>query len=119
VKLTSKGPILYSQTRVGRFGRPFRIYKIRSMYHNSEAAGARWCAKADARVTFVGRILRKTHVDELPQLWNILRGDMSLIGPRPERPEFVPVLEKSSCRPTPTWRVCAKNSRSTSSISST
>jgi lipopolysaccharide/colanic/teichoic acid biosynthesis glycosyltransferase len=95
VKLTSRGPILYSQTRVGRFGRPFRIYKIRTMYHNSEAAGARWCAKADPRVTFIGRILRKTHIDELPQLWNILRGDMSLIGPRPERPEFVPILEKA------------------------
>jgi lipopolysaccharide/colanic/teichoic acid biosynthesis glycosyltransferase len=95
VKLTSRGPILYSQTRVGQFGRPFRIYKIRTMYYNSEAAGARWCAKADPRVTFVGRILRKTHIDELPQLWNILRGDMSLIGPRPERPEFVPVLDKA------------------------
>lgn len=95
VKLTSRGPILYSQTRVGSLGRPFRIYKIRTMYHDSEAAGARWCAKADPRVTFVGRILRKTHIDELPQLWNILRRDMSLIGPRPERPEFIPVLEQA------------------------
>jgi lipopolysaccharide/colanic/teichoic acid biosynthesis glycosyltransferase len=95
VKLTSRGPILYSQTRVGCFGRPFRIYKIRSMHHNSEAAGARWCTKADPRVTFIGKILRKTHIDELPQLWNILRGDMSLIGPRPERPEFIPVLDKA------------------------
>jgi lipopolysaccharide/colanic/teichoic acid biosynthesis glycosyltransferase len=95
VKLTSRGPILYSQTRVGQFGRPFRIWKLRSMRHNCEAAsGARWCAKNDARVTFIGKILRTLHIDELPQLWNILRGDMSLVGPRPERPEFVTVLEE-------------------------
>jgi lipopolysaccharide/colanic/teichoic acid biosynthesis glycosyltransferase len=94
VKLTSRGPALYSQTRVGWGGRPFTIWKIRSMYHNCEASsGIRWSQKGDQRVTSIGRFLRRTHVDELPQLWNILTGDMSLIGPRPERPEFVPQLE--------------------------
>jgi lipopolysaccharide/colanic/teichoic acid biosynthesis glycosyltransferase len=94
VKLTSRGPMLYSQTRVGRSGRPFTIWKIRSMYHNCEAAsGASWSRKGDPRVMPFGRFLRRTHLDELPQLWNVLRGDMSLIGPRPERPEFVPQLE--------------------------
>jgi lipopolysaccharide/colanic/teichoic acid biosynthesis glycosyltransferase len=96
VKLTSRGPALYSQTRVGLDGRPFTIYKIRSMTHQCESlTGARWSTPGDSRVTPVGRILRKTHIDELPQLWNVLRGDMSLIGPRPERPEFVPQLEKA------------------------
>jgi lipopolysaccharide/colanic/teichoic acid biosynthesis glycosyltransferase len=96
VKLGSRGPVFYSQTRVGRGGRPFTIYKIRSMTHNCEhKSGARWCTVGDARITFVGRILRATHIDELPQLWNVLKGDMSLVGPRPERPEFVPKLEKA------------------------
>ena len=94
VKLTSRGPIFYSQIRVGRSGRPFRIWKIRTMITDAEAAGARWCVPGDPRVTPVGRFLRNTHLDELPQLWNVLRGDMSLFGPRPERPEFVPQLEK-------------------------
>ena len=96
VKLTSRGPIFYSQTRVGRNGRHFKIFKIRTMYHNCEAlTGPQWSSgKGDPRVTWVGRILRKTHVDELPQLWNILRGDMSLVGPRPERPEFVVTLRE-------------------------
>jgi lipopolysaccharide/colanic/teichoic acid biosynthesis glycosyltransferase len=94
VKLTSRGPVFYSQIRVGRKGLPFRIWKIRTMVSDAEAAGARWCVPGDPRVTLVGRFLRKTHLDELPQLWNVLRGDMSLVGPRPERPEFVPQLEK-------------------------
>ena len=81
---------------LGRFGRPFRIYKIRSMTHNCESrSGIQWSTKGDARVTPVGRLLRKTHVDELPQIFNILRGQMSLVGPRPERPELVGVLETS------------------------
>jgi lipopolysaccharide/colanic/teichoic acid biosynthesis glycosyltransferase len=93
VRLTSSGPGFYSQLRVGRHGRVFRIYKIRTMYHNCEAvSGPKWSTKHDPRVTFVGRILRKLHIDELPQLLNVLRGDMSLVGPRPERPEFVGVL---------------------------
>jgi exopolysaccharide biosynthesis polyprenyl glycosylphosphotransferase len=93
VRLTSRGPAFYSQTRVGLNGRPFTIYKLRSMVVESEARGAQWCRRGDPRVTWIGRILRRTKIDELPQLWNILRGDMSLVGPRPERPEFVPQLE--------------------------
>jgi lipopolysaccharide/colanic/teichoic acid biosynthesis glycosyltransferase len=94
VRLTSRGPGVYSQTRSGRFGRPFRIYKLRSMYHNCErASGVRWSTKGDSRVTPVGRVIRKLHIDELPQLWNVLKGDMSLVGPRPERPEFVGPLQ--------------------------
>jgi lipopolysaccharide/colanic/teichoic acid biosynthesis glycosyltransferase len=96
IKLTSRGPALYTQTRVGRGGRPFTIYKLRSMDHRCESlTGARWAVPGDPRVTPVGRMLRRTHLDELPQLWNVLRGDMSLIGPRPERPEFVPRLEQA------------------------
>jgi lipopolysaccharide/colanic/teichoic acid biosynthesis glycosyltransferase len=96
IKLTSRGPVFYSQTRVGRGGRPFTIWKIRSMYDNCEQySGARWSQAGDPRVMPLGRILRRTHLDELPQLWNVLRGDMSLIGPRPERPEFVPQLEQA------------------------
>jgi lipopolysaccharide/colanic/teichoic acid biosynthesis glycosyltransferase len=90
VKATSAGPGFYSQVRVGRGGRPYRIFKIRTMTHNCEAgSGAKWATKGDARITPVGRVLRKLHLDELPQVWNVLRGDMSLVGPRPERPEFV------------------------------
>jgi lipopolysaccharide/colanic/teichoic acid biosynthesis glycosyltransferase len=96
IKLTSPGPVIYSQTRLGRGGRPFTIYKLRTMTHNCESlTGARWSMPGDSRVTKVGRWLRKTHIDELPQLWNVLKGDMSLIGPRPERPEFVPQLEQA------------------------
>jgi lipopolysaccharide/colanic/teichoic acid biosynthesis glycosyltransferase len=96
VKLTSRGPALYTQTRVGRGGRPFTIYKIRTMFHRCESlTGARWSTPGDKRVTAVGRFLRKTHLDELPQLWNVLVGDMSLVGPRPERPEFMPQLEQA------------------------
>jgi lipopolysaccharide/colanic/teichoic acid biosynthesis glycosyltransferase len=95
VRLTSRGPAFYSQTRMGLNGRPFTIYKLRSMYQNCErAGGARWSTRGDPRVTPLGRLLRATHIDELPQLWNILIGDMSLIGPRPERPEFLPKLEQ-------------------------
>jgi lipopolysaccharide/colanic/teichoic acid biosynthesis glycosyltransferase len=96
VKLTSRGPALYLQIRVGRGGRPFTIIKLRTMVQDSESlTGACWSKPGDARITRVGRWLRRTHIDELPQLWNILRGDMSLIGPRPERPEFVPKLEQA------------------------
>lgn len=96
VKLTSRGPAFYSQTRLGLEGKPFRIYKIRTMAHDCEkSSGPVWCKQGDARVTRVGRVLRRCHFDELPQLWNVLRGDMSLVGPRPERPEFVPGLEKA------------------------
>jgi lipopolysaccharide/colanic/teichoic acid biosynthesis glycosyltransferase len=96
IKSTSRGSIFYTQTRVGRFGRPFRIWKLRTMTHNCElTSGARWAMRKDPRTTRVGRVLRLTHLDELPQLWNVLKGDMSLVGPRPERPEFIPVLEQA------------------------
>jgi lipopolysaccharide/colanic/teichoic acid biosynthesis glycosyltransferase len=96
VKLTSRGPVVYSQTRVGRNGRNFRIYKLRSMYHDCErTTGPQWSTKHDPRVTPFGRFLRKSHLDEFPQLWNVIRGEMSLIGPRPERPEIVPQLSKA------------------------
>jgi exopolysaccharide biosynthesis polyprenyl glycosylphosphotransferase len=88
------GPVLYRQTRVGEAGRLFTIYKLRSMGVTAERPGEPVYAQADdPRVTGVGRFMRRTHLDELPQLWNVLRGDMSLVGPRPERPEFVAMLE--------------------------
>ncbi len=129
VKLTSPGPIIYSQTRVGlnlrkkkkqdrrkgfvsteadhsgrrrpgrdrrelsNFGLPFTIYKFRTMRSDAERHGAQFALQSDARITPVGRLMRRTRVDELPQLWNILKGDMSLIGPRPERPEFMMKLQ--------------------------
>jgi lipopolysaccharide/colanic/teichoic acid biosynthesis glycosyltransferase len=96
VKLASRGPVIYSQVRVGQNRRPFLIHKIRTMYHDCERlSGPKWSTDNDPRVTPVGRYLRRTHLDELPQLWNILVGDMSLVGPWPERPEFVVELEKA------------------------
>lgn len=96
VRLTSKGPAFYSQVRLGLRGRPYRIFKLRTMYHLCEAkSGAAWSQAGDPRVTPLGRFLRSTHLDELPQLWNVLRGEMSLIGPRPERPEFIPSLAQA------------------------
>jgi lipopolysaccharide/colanic/teichoic acid biosynthesis glycosyltransferase len=96
VKLTSRGPAFYAQTRLGRGGQPYQIHKLRTMAHNCEAAsGPQWSTAHDPRITPLGRFLRKTHVDEFPQLWNVLRGEMGVVGPRPERPEFVPHLERS------------------------
>jgi exopolysaccharide biosynthesis polyprenyl glycosylphosphotransferase len=92
IKLTSKGPAFYSQIRVGEGQRNFRIWKLRSMRVDSEKSGPQWAKLKDNRVTLVGKILRKTRLDEVPQFWNILIGDMSFIGPRPERPEFVEKL---------------------------
>ena len=88
IKLTSKGPIFYSQIRTGLNGRKFRVYKFRSMYTNAEAKGIQWAKKKDPRITTVGAFIRLTRIDELPQLWNVFKGDMSMVGPRPERPEF-------------------------------
>lgn len=89
VRATTPGPAMYSQVRLGLRGRTFRIYKFRTMRVDAEAqTGPVWAARNDSRVTRVGRILRETHLDELPQLWNVLRGEMALIGPRPERPEI-------------------------------
>ena len=92
VRLSSRGPIFFRQTRVGMGGRPFKVVKFRTMRTDAEAAGAKWATKDDPRVTRVGRFMRKTRLDEVPQLWNVLRGDMGFVGPRPERPEFVPWL---------------------------
>jgi sugar transferase (PEP-CTERM system associated) len=93
VKLTSKGPMLYRQRRVGLNGRIFTVYKFRSMYVDAEAhTGAVWASKDDPRITPLGKWLRKLRLDELPQLWNVLKGDMAIVGPRPERPEFVDML---------------------------
>lgn len=96
VRLTSRGPAIYSQMRLGQGGQPFRVYKIRSMVHECErTTGPRWSTKRDPRVLPIGRLIRFLHIDELPQLWNVLRGEMSLIGPRPERPEFVLKLDQA------------------------
>ena len=89
VVLESRGGALFTQNRIGQGGREFTIYKFRSMAKNSEAHGAQLAQIGDARVTRVGKFIRKTRLDELPQFWNILRGDMSLIGPRPEQRVFV------------------------------
>ena len=89
VWLEDHGPIFYAQNRVTRGGRKFRILKLRTMRTDSEKAGAVWAAASDSRVTRIGRFLRRSRIDELPQLLNVLKGDMSLVGPRPERPEFI------------------------------
>ena len=92
IRMTSQGPIFFRQTRVGVAGKDFFVYKFRSMFTNAEEAGARWATKNDPRVTRFGMFMRKTRIDEIPQLWNVLKGDMGLVGPRPERPEFIPML---------------------------
>ena len=92
--LSDRGPILYKQEREGLFRKKFNIYKLRSMIVDAESFGPQWASKNDKRITLVGNILRKTRIDELPQLISVLKGDMSLIGPRPERPEFNKLLEK-------------------------
>jgi len=93
VKLTSRGPAFYCQIRVGKDGRLFRMLKLRSMYEDSEdQTGPVWAKRDDPRITPLGRFMRKTHLDELPQLLNVLGGEMSLVGPRPERPAFVEQL---------------------------
>jgi sugar transferase (PEP-CTERM system associated) len=94
VRLSSPGPIFFSQTRVGQRGHPFTVYKFRTMRQDAEANGAVWATQDDPRVTSIGRFMRKTRLDEIPQLWNVLRGDMAFVGPRPERPEFVEWLSK-------------------------
>jgi sugar transferase (PEP-CTERM system associated) len=95
VKIDSKGPALYRQRRVGLYGGEFEIVKLRSMRTDAEAAGkAVWAAENDPRITRIGKFLRLTRIDELPQIWSVLKGDMSFVGPRPERPEFVADLEE-------------------------
>ena len=94
IKKESPGPVIYAQTRVGRGGRLFKVYKFRSMYTDAEARGAQWAQGEDPRVTPFGRKLRNSRLDEIPQFWNVVRGDMSLIGPRPERPVFHEVFKE-------------------------
>ncbi|SRR5712692_7231253 len=107
IYLDSPGPIFYSQERLGYRGKKFYMYKFRSMHTDAEHAGhAMWAAKDDARITRVGRFMRAIHLDELPQVFNILRGEMSLIGPRPEREEFASELEKAN--PLYRYRLAAK-----------
>lgn len=94
VRVTSRGPVIYKQERVGKNEEVFAIYKFRSMHVDAEKHGAQWSVPGDARVTKVGKFLRATHIDEFPQLFNVLRGEVSFVGPRPERPEFVADLKK-------------------------
>jgi exopolysaccharide biosynthesis polyprenyl glycosylphosphotransferase len=94
VKITSSGPVIYKQIRVGELGEQFYLYKFRTMVKTAENDGPKWSQKGDERVTCLGKILRYSHLDELPQLINILKGEISFVGPRPERPEFVADLEK-------------------------
>ena len=94
IKINDSGPIFYSQLRIGFGGRPFRIWKLRTMHLNAEQAGPQWSSRSDSRITAIGSILRRTRIDELPQLWCVLTGTMSLIGPRPERPEFDDLLNQ-------------------------
>jgi exopolysaccharide biosynthesis polyprenyl glycosylphosphotransferase len=95
IRRSSPGPVLYRQMRVGEGGACFEMLKLRSMYEDAEVDGnPRWATYGDERVTRLGRLLRHSRLDEVPQLWNVLRGEMSIVGPRPERPEFLPLLEK-------------------------
>jgi exopolysaccharide biosynthesis polyprenyl glycosylphosphotransferase len=95
IKLTSRGPAIFRQERVGKQGKPFIIYKFRSMPVDAEKEGPQWANYfQDQRATWIGKLLRRTHLDELPQLWNIIKGELSFVGPRPERPHFVEKLRK-------------------------
>lgn len=94
IKSESPGPVIYAQERMGKDGKPFKVYKFRSMYVDAESRGAQWAQGDDPRVTPFGRFMRKSRIDEIPQFWNVFKGDMSLIGPRPERPAFCEEFEK-------------------------
>jgi lipopolysaccharide/colanic/teichoic acid biosynthesis glycosyltransferase len=95
IKLSSRGPVMFSQMRIGKDGKPFKMFKLRTMYVDAEAAsGAVWATEDDPRVMPACRWMRRSHVDELPQLFNVIRGDMSLVGPRPERQEILEKLEE-------------------------
>ena len=95
IKLDSKGPVLFKQERLGKDGKPFMMYKFRSMHTDAEENGPQWAKVDDRRVTRVGKFLRKTRIDELPQMWNIIAGDMSFVGPRPEREFFYAKFERN------------------------
>jgi len=92
VKFSSPGPVFFSQERIGKYGKPFRIFKFRTMYTDAEANGPQLSSATDTRITPIGRWLRRTRMDELPQFWNVLKGDMSLVGPRPERQFFIDAI---------------------------
>ncbi len=95
IKISSRGPVLFSQVRVGRDGKNFRMYKFRTMFVDAEdASGAVWARDKDPRVVPACRWMRRSHIDELPQLWHVIKGEMSIVGPRPERPEIMAELEK-------------------------
>lgn len=94
IRWESRGPIFYKQVRCGKGGKPFVIYKLRSMNLNAERRGVQWAKKDDCRMTRVGKFIRKTKIDEIPQFFNVLTGEMSIIGPRPERPSFVAEFQK-------------------------
>ncbi len=96
IKKEDHGPAVFSQERIGYGGRPFILYKFRSMVMEAEAEGPALCVKEDERLTKVGRFIREHHLDELPQLWNVLKGDMSMVGPRPERKFFVDKIMKEN-----------------------
>jgi exopolysaccharide biosynthesis polyprenyl glycosylphosphotransferase len=97
IKFTSSGPIFYAQERVGRYGKPFMIYKFRSMYSDAEANGPALSTKHDSRITPLGKFLRKTRLDEVPNFWNVIKGEMSLVGPRPERQFYIDqIIKKAS-----------------------
>lgn|GEM_PF-214017 len=99
VRLDDGAPALFKQTRIGRYGRPFSMYKFRSMHNDAEAGGPQLCrGRKDPRLTRVGRFLREHHLDELPQLWNVLRGDMAFIGPRPERRFYIEQIIRRDSR---------------------
>jgi len=94
IRITSRGPIIYKQTRVGKHEHLFPIYKFRTMVADAEKHGPQWAQENDPRITFIGKILRFSHLDELPQIYNVIKGDLSFVGPRPERPEFVKTLKE-------------------------
>jgi exopolysaccharide biosynthesis polyprenyl glycosylphosphotransferase len=94
IKLNDRGPVFYTQLRVGKNGKIFKLYKFRSMFVNADKNGAEWTEKNDQRITKVGKIIRKLHIDEVPQLWNVIKGEMSLVGPRPEIISFEEKLSK-------------------------
>ncbi|MFU2511031.1 exopolysaccharide biosynthesis polyprenyl glycosylphosphotransferase [Pseudoalteromonas sp. ASV78] len=95
IKLESKGPVFYKQKRTGQYNQEYYVYKFRSMFTNAEEKGAQWATENDSRITKVGRFIRKTRIDELPQIINIIKGEMSIVGPRPEREVFIKDLEKN------------------------
>lgn len=95
VMIETPGSPFFLQERLGQRGRPFTIMKLRSMYNDAEKNGAQWAVKNDSRVTKVGKLIRQTRIDELPQLWNVLKGDMSIVGPRPERAVFIEEFQKT------------------------